>query len=164
MARNTLDSLAELDLSEQVHDLLRSVATRVTDDRAEGWAAQAIRQAQDAAQRRLDGLDRDMVLAGLRPLSRVTPELGRLGVGRLRAGLTLLHAGDSARADEALLAIEGLPHQERRRAFRDATLAVVDEADQRARDVAAVKRAIAAAGAEALRAAIPFLLAVLTRS
>lgn len=162
--RNTLDALNELDLNEQVNDLLRSVAERVTDDKVAGWADKALREAQDAAKRRLDGLDEIMVLNALRPLGYVTPQIGRLGVRRMRAGLTALHAGDPARADAAFLAAEGLSYEERRKALRDATAAVVAEEDQTRADLAALKKAIVAAGAEAFQAAIPFLLAAMTRS
>lgn len=162
--RNTLDALGELDLGEQVNDLLRSVATRVTDEQGADWARKAVDEAGRAAQRRLDGLDRDMVLAGLRPLSRVTPELGRLGVRRLRAVLTALHADDPVRADEAFAAAEALTYAESRKAFKGDMLAVMDAEDQARADAKAIKKAIAAAGAEAFKAAIPFLLAVLTRS
>jgi hypothetical protein len=162
--RNTLEALAELDLLDQVQELGRSVAERVTDDAVKGWAEKAITQAEKAAQRRLNGLDRDMIVAGLQPLKRVTPAIGRLGAKSLKGFLAATFNGDTAAAEAALLAIEGASYNERRRIMHDASWGVVDEADQRKRDLAELKRAVLAAGAEAFKAAIPFLLAALARS
>lgn len=162
--RNTLVELGELELHEQVADLGRSIAKRVTDDAVAGWAEDALRQAEDGAKRRLDGLDRDMVLAGLLPLKRIAPTVGRVGGKALRGFLLATYQDDPEKADAAFLAVEGATYEERRRMHHDATWGVVAEADQRKKDLAELKRAVLAAGAEAFKAAIPFLLAALARS
>lgn len=141
-------------------DWPRSVASTVTDDTVAGWAARALKEARDAASRRLDGSEKRLALAALDALREkpVTEAVARLGVARFRAVLVQLADGKRDEAAKVWLDPE-LSFDERRRAMRDFTLFALEQGEQRAKDWATFLGALEELGAKALGIVLPILAA-----